>query len=179
MRSTIGAAAVAVALLAGGCGGGGEAPSDAAPPSGGHASVPDDSAAAKQRGTRGPATERDAFLPVLKGEYVRVTWPKRYTMSVDAIWSKMAAGAQDTALGPVDARQAVSIWNVCAWMLQLVDDTKAGDPVAGDLRRLDERAAEDTGLRPTLDQVAEGARLGDLTTAQQFVEANGCSHGFA
>ncbi|QFZ18012.1 hypothetical protein [Saccharothrix syringae] len=52
----------------------------------------------------------------------------RVTQLAERIRDFMAAGAADTAYSAADAQSMVTIWNTCAWTLQLVDDTKPWRP---------------------------------------------------
>jgi hypothetical protein len=123
-----------------------------------------------------PATERDQFMPTLRRAYGRVTWSPTYTMGIDEVWSFMAAGAADTAYTEVDATSMVTIWNACAWTLQLIDDTKAGRPVDQAVASLTALKSDD--LRSVLGKIISDAKLGDIATARQFVTANDCAAGF-
>lgn len=179
LRNLTGAALLAVTLAVAGCGDGAESP-PAAPQAGDRPDTPDEAAAAaaKAKGDGTVATKAEDFLPVLRAAHGDVTWPAGYEMSAEQIWGTMSGAAHEVVYTEADARQSVSIWNICAWTLQLVDDAKAGRDVAADTSRLEALAANDPGMRPIVDQMVSGARLGDVGTAEQFVEANGCARGF-
>jgi hypothetical protein len=70
----------------------------------------------------------------------------------------------------------VEIWNTCAWTMQLIDDTKAGAAVDNDVASLNKLAHG--SMRELLGKITADAKLGDITTAQQFVTANDCTKGF-
>jgi hypothetical protein len=124
----------------------------------------------------GSATTREQFMPILTRAHAKVTWPPSYTMSPDRLWDFMAAGAADTAYVETDATNMVTIWNTCAWTLQLIDDTRAGRPVDRDVASL--TALGDGPGGEVVDRIVSDARLGELGTARQFVTANGCEKGF-
>ncbi len=137
---------------------------------------PADAAGKSERPDSEPATDREQFMPTLRRAYSRVTWSPIYTMSVDKVWSFMAAGAADTSYTEVDATSMVTIWNACAWTLQLVDDTKAGRSASQAVASL--TALQSADLKPVLDRIISDAKLGDIATARQFATANDCSAGF-
>lgn len=174
-----GAALLALALACAACGNDSRSPS-AAPQAGDRPHVPDESkaAAGKPQGGGGIATDPEKFLPALRAAHADVTWPTGYAMSVDRIWQTMSTASREVVLTEVDAKQSVSIWNICAWTLQLIDDAKQSKDVAPATEQLEERSASEPGMRGIIDQMVSGARLGDLATAEQFVEANGCARGF-
>jgi hypothetical protein len=177
-RSALAVAVAVVALLLGGCS---DPSSSGAASVPGHGSAaPEDTAAAAAKGAKGhngpPGTSREKFMPVLKRAYQKVTWPKAYTMTMDDIWGFMAAGAQDTAYGERDATDMVTIWNTCAWTLELIDDTKAGKSVDEDSRSL--VFLKNDSNREIIERILDDAKLGELGTARQFVTANGCQKGF-
>ena len=122
-------------------------------------------------------TKKDQFLPVLQAEYAKVKWPKSYTMTTDALWQKLGGDENSTALSPFDANSMVTVWNICAWSLQLIDDTKAERSTKADVAGLTALKGGEMGeaVKPILDD----ARLGGLSAANQFVEANDCKKGFA
>jgi hypothetical protein len=123
------------------------------------------------------ATAKDQFLPVLEAEYAKVEWPKKYTMTTDALWQKLGGDQNATALTQSDASSMVTIWNICAWSLQLVDDTKAGRSTKAAETGLAELNKSE--MRDAVKPILEDARLGGLSTANQFIEANDCKKGFA
>lgn len=133
-------------------------------------------AARKPKGGSGPGTTREEFMPILKRSYDRVSWPPSYAMTADQIWTFMAAGASDTAYAETDATNMVTIWNTCAWTLQLVADTRAGRPVERDVTSLVTVGKGDLG--EVVGRIASDARLGELGTARQFISANDCAKGF-
>ncbi|MBE1489429.1 hypothetical protein [Plantactinospora soyae] len=124
----------------------------------------------------GPATTREKFLPVLTQAHAGVSWPSAYTMTPDDLWGFMASGAADTSYSQSDATDMVTIWNTCAWILQLIDDTKAGRSIDKDVAQLTK-----LGEGPAasfVGRIVSDAKLGELGTARQFVTANGCEKGF-
>lgn len=173
-------AAVAFALcLTAACGADSDAASGIPPGQAGEQSNGDttgkEKALSGQQG--GAGTAKDAYVPLLQAEYDRLTWPQAHDTTAERLWERSKLLAADSLLGQEDARQSVDFWNVCAWTLQLIDDTQASsDPSVGlaALRRL---ATDDTGLRPVVEQVVSDAQLGDLSLARQFVQANECMTG--
>lgn len=121
-------------------------------------------------------TQRNEFLPVLQSSYSKVTWPKAYTMSTDDLWQKLGGGQGGIHLVQSDADGMVAIWNVCAWSLQLIDDTKSKNSTKIDVDRL---TALNTGdMQQVIDPILSDSRLGGISAATQFIEANGCKDGF-
>jgi hypothetical protein len=166
-------AAAVIALLAG-C-------SSSSPP-GGDAGQDDAAAVAQKqqqdaKGSRPPANNRAEVLPWIEKAHAKVTWPDRYQLTPDAIYTRFMEPAKDVQFVERDAVDMVNIWNVCAWTLQLVDDTKGGKPVERDLAALATLAEGD--IKQMLDPIISEARLGGITSATQFATANDCGKGFA
>lgn len=137
---------------------------------------PSDAAAKPKQGDGRPGTVKEEFMPVLEKAYGRVSWPPAFTMTTDRLWDFLAAGAADTAYSETDAVSMVTIWNTCAWTLQLVDDTKAGRPVDADVAKLESLGGGAAG--ELVRRIVADAKLGELATARQFITANDCEKGF-
>jgi hypothetical protein len=141
----------------------------------------DPAAVAKQKeeqdkSPRPPANKRGEVLPWVEKAHANVTWPDRYQLTPDAIYTRFMEPAKDVQFVERDAVDMVNIWNVCAWTLQLIDDTKGRKPVEQDLAALSTLA--DGDFKQMLDPIISEARLGGITSATQFAGANDCGKGF-
>jgi hypothetical protein len=138
-----------------------------------------DAAAAAAKGRRSApiGTTREGFMPVLKRAHNSVTWPPSYEMTAEDIWNFMAPGARDTIYGEADAVDMVRIWNLCAWTMQLIDDTKVDRAIELDIQALTD--LKNPANRELIDRITADAKLGELQTARQFVTANDCQKGFS
>ncbi|GAA3234129.1 hypothetical protein ACFO1B_23705 [Dactylosporangium siamense] len=126
--------------------------------------------------SRPPANNRAEVLPWVEKAHTKVTWPDRYKLTPDAIYTRFMEPAKDVKFVEQDAVDMVTIWNVCAWTLQLIDDTKGRKPVDQDLAALGKLA--DGDYKQMLDPMISEARLGGITSATQFASANDCGKGF-
>lgn len=179
-RRAAGALVVALAMSLSACSGG---TTQGAPAAAGDVSEDADaqSVAAAGKPTRDPgappATRREDFLPLLKAEHARMTWPDAYNIAPETMWDLAAAVAADTSLTAADAHLAVQTWDICAWTLQVIDDVTHGGARPQTIAALEGLAGlPDTA--PALPVIVDEARLDSISTARQFVEANGCRQGF-
>jgi hypothetical protein len=164
---------LSVALISG-CSSGGSAGKDNGPV------TADEKAAQDQRNAqsaRPPATRKDQFMPVLRASYTKVQWPKAYTMTTDGLWQKLGGDHNTIALSKSDADSMVAIWNICAWSLQLIDETKANRSAKDAVAAL--TALNNGDMQQAVTPILDDAKLGGLSSANQFIEANDCRKGFA
>ncbi|AEV81884.1 hypothetical protein ACWT_0870 [Actinoplanes sp. SE50] len=180
-RSRLLASVLLLGLLAAGCSSGsGDKSTDqsgSAPGQGGKPGVNNPADAAKKPAGAATGTKKDDFMPTLQQAYAKVSWPPKRKMTTDKLWGFMAAGAADTQYQASDATNMVTIWNACAWTMQLVDDTKANKPVSADESALSGLGNSD--LKGLIDKIVSDAKLGEISTARQFIDANDCQKGFA
>lgn len=173
-RSGMSVVAVMIVLLTG-C-------SSSSPPNGDGGSQDDAAAVAHKqkeqtKTSRPPANNRAEVLPWVEKANAKVTWPDRYKLTPDAIYTRFMEPAKDVQFVERDAVDMVNIWNVCAWTLQLIDDTKGRKPVDAALAALATLAEGD--YQQMLEPIISEARLGGITTASQFTTANDCGKGFS
>jgi hypothetical protein len=142
----------------------------------------DDPAAAAQKEKRlgnashPPANTREVVLPWVRKANEKVVWPPAYALTPDAIYTRFMEPAKDTQFVERDAVDLVTIWNICAWTLQLINDSRTAKPVDGDVASLVKLSNND--YKPMVDPIVSEAKLGGITTASQFANANDCAKGF-
>ena len=108
-------------------------------------------------------------------EIERLTWPDAYTPTVESLTPKLG-DPTEIVLNEEMGTSLASIWNLCAWLNEGVDQIEASAAPA----KLDEVAAQIsdwTAASPDgvdTSTLIEGIRTGDPTDANQFIEANAC-----
>jgi hypothetical protein len=125
-----------------------------------------------------PATSEQQFLPWLRTEIAKNTWPEAYTISAETIWKYTEPVAQDTILTQQDARDAVLVYSTCAWSLQLIDDVKKSRPITEDTSTLTTLSTSQPGSGEIVADMISEAQLGGVSKTQQYVKANTCTDGF-
>ena len=170
-------------VVANGCSSGSQTDStDLASPRAGGAeqslSSADQAKAAAKDGKGGVATPRESLVPLLQRAHNTHIWPAKYDTTGDKIYDRIASNAANTVYAEKDANNLVAFYNTCAWTMQLIQETKTQADTrtsTAALMKLSAASTPDQSLDGFIQPILSGARLSDLTSANNFVRANDCA----
>lgn len=135
-------------------------------------------AADKGHSKGGVATSPEVLVPLLQKAHDTHSWPSKYDTTGEKIYGRIASTLADTAFVEKDAKNLVSFYNTCAWTLQLIHETKTQADTKTSTAALVKLSAASTPAEDVasfIKPILSGVRLGDLTSADNFVKANDCA----